>query len=493
MKSTFYLSLLFAAFLIPRPGSAIDAVISSASFKSPQAGKGYFEIYLYVLGNTVQFLPLENGRVQAGLRISVTFSQGGVEVMNEEWKAYSQTYDLASPKNDLVEQRVFTLPYGAYLAEIKINDLNQIGNDYQYSTFVEFRYEDDKLQLSDIEPISSYKRDSSANNQFSKFGYVVQPKGLSFFSRKDSVLQFYAEAYHTDSIGTEFCMVRYALERDNNKGAQYGKFGVIKKIKCQAINALLLQLPIKELPSGNYKLVLEIRDINNNVLQKKSLFFQRSNPEYQEMVEGKADKFVKKSFVDTLSDEDVEYCLMALKPILKEPYDKQLPKILDSKDMGIKREFLLAYWLRVDPYTPAISWEMYMESARYADNAYAMGSKHGFNTDRGYVYLNYGKPDNVTSRQNDLDVFPYEIWEYYRLEKTNQSQVEFVFYNPNIAPDNLQLLHSNARGEVANVNWRQVVQRRGSNRTSPTSTMQNGNNTGNNNSNVNGTTNLWDD
>ena len=81
------------------------------------------------------------------------------------------------------------------------------------------------------------------------------------------------------------------------------------------------------------------------------------------------------------------------------------------------------------------------------------GFGYGFETARGSIYLRYGKPDEQIAEDKDNGAFPYEIWKYNKILKTGQTNVKFLFYNPDLAGSDFRLLHSTAHGEIHNKNW----------------------------------------
>lgn len=93
-----------------------------------------------------------------------------------------------------------------------------------------------------------------------------------------------------------------------------------------------------------------------------------------------------------------------------------------------------------------------MEVAKAVDKMYDGGFGYGFESDRGFIYMKYGRPDDMVMVDNDPSAPPYEIWIYNDFPKTKQTNVKFLFYEPNLGTD-YELLHSNARGEINNPQW----------------------------------------
>ena len=74
--------------------------------------------------------------------------------------------------------------------------------------------------------------------------------------------------------------------------------------------------------------------------------------------------------------------------------------------------------------------------------------------------MRYGNPSEIIPVDQDNGAFPYEIWLYNKIVKTNQVNVKFLFYNPDLAGGDFRLLHSTARGERNNPRWEPELYKR---------------------------------
>ena len=92
-----------------------------------------------------------------------------------------------------------------------------------------------------------------------------------------------------------------------------------------------------------------------------------------------------------------------------------------------------------------------MQKIMEIDKKFKSTLGYGFETDRGHIYLKYGAPNEIMREESDPGAPPYEIWRYNELG--DQQDVKFLFYNPNLAGNNYDLLHSNKRGELQNPQW----------------------------------------
>jgi GWxTD domain-containing protein len=88
----------------------------------------------------------------------------------------------------------------------------------------------------------------------------------------------------------------------------------------------------------------------------------------------------------------------------------------DQEEM-IKR--YLEFWKKKDPSPNTEENEIFNEYYRrivFANEKYSHYTE-GWKTDRGMVFILLGPPSNVDRHPFDYDSKPYEVWEYYDLNK----------------------------------------------------------------------------
>jgi GWxTD domain-containing protein len=156
-----------------------------------------------------------------------------------------------------------------------------------------------------------------------------------------------------------------------------------------------------------------------------------------------------------LSDKEKIAQQKALKQELKGVYKKWVDEdvrwiITDQEMQAFKSlgndeerdQFIENFWLRRNPNPDSPDNEFREEHyARiaYANEHFAAG-KPGWRTDRGHIYIAFGKPDNIDSHPSggsyerpmeegggNTSTFPFEIWHYRYLEGIGDNiDVEFV-------------------------------------------------------------------
>ena len=98
----------------------------------------------------------------------------------------------------------------------------------------------------------------------------------------------------------------------------------------------------------------------------------------------------------------------------------EIDHIKDAKTKEEKLKRYMEYWKKQDPTPSTEDNEVFNEYYRRVAYANAHFSHYvdGWKTDRGMVFILLGPPDNVERHPFDLDAKPYEVWEYYNLNKS---------------------------------------------------------------------------
>jgi GWxTD domain-containing protein len=426
--------------------SALDASITYATFKSPD--QPYIEVYLHVLGQSLVQQMTEDSLFYSKVEIFILFKQEEEIVKFDKFMLNSP---LESDTIDIYDLKRYALENGEYDLEVTVTDANNEVNKRVYKTKVEVDYKDEGLMQSDLELLGTVKADNS-DNPAVKNGYYMEALPFNFYHKNITELIFYNEVYNADkAIGDDY-LVRYFIEKVSGNGTTETMVIGNKKRKPEEISVLLYKLDISKLPSANYNLVVEIRNRVGELLSERKIFFQRSNP-YLDLEVAKtaplSDKFVSK-----LTKEELRYSLKAIAPLVRDAEVEVLNYLISNVDsLESQRRYLFTFWAIENPNSPGIAYEQYMAVARAVDRTYKSGFGYGFETDRGYTFMRYGKPNDVRRVDNDPSAPPYEMWVYENFPKTNQNRVKFIFYNPSLSPGDFRFLHSTARGEVNNPQW----------------------------------------
>jgi GWxTD domain-containing protein len=439
----------------------LQAYMSYTLFNSPVDGP-YIETYLSVYGPSIEYVKNENGNFQGGVEVTIIFRQGENIVSFDKYEVTSEEIadtSLTNFPNFLAQQR-YALKNGEYDMEFIIADLNREAKPFITTDPIVIDFPVENPVVSGIELISGYKK-ADTPGQLTKSGVDLYPYVFNFFPETVEDIMFYCELYNTDKAfgeGEKFVYNYYIESFETNNILT--EFNRSKVATASAVLPLMKDFNITQLPSGNYLLVVEIRNQQNEVVTSNQLFFQRSNPNIQFETEDLASVSTQGTFVDNMNNEDsLRQYIDFLMPIASEMDRIFISKQMEEADLTTLKQYFLNFWLGREPVIPETAWNHYHQQVRKVNAIYSTPNLQGYETDRGRIFLKYGPPNIVSESYNEPAAYPYEIWQYYTLGE-NQRNRKFVFYTIDIVTNDFQLVHSDAIGETANYRWQIEIHKR---------------------------------
>lgn len=104
--------------------------------------------------------------------------------------------------------------------------------------------------------------------------------------------------------------------------------------------------------------------------------------------------------------------------------DSEMKKMRKGKTAADKQKRFMEFWKSKDPSPATTRNEVMNEYYRridYANKNYSTQYTTGWKTDMGMVFIIFGLPNNVERHPYEMDRKPYEVWDYYELNR------QFVF------------------------------------------------------------------
>jgi GWxTD domain-containing protein len=233
----------------------------------------------------------------------------------------------------------------------------------------------DILIASDIlvDTVSTYLR---------KGNLRITPHPSHTFSERYENLYIYFEIYDiTPDSG--YLDIAYTIKDDAGTVVRQMPRRIEKKYVSQAINC---GFNITNLAPGSYHLTVMVHDETAQSTAQKETSFKIIKAEVKEI-----------TYEGMPYYDEIEYFISS------SDYDffKSLP------EEG-KKKYLKKFWQKLD-------YREIAERFEYADEHFQQGSASGSKTDRGRVYVKFGKPDDI-ERGAPIDYRegrPYEHWQYY--------------------------------------------------------------------------------
>lgn len=451
MKKIFF-TLLFLVFFGIK-NYALDVSVSTAVFDNIE--QSYVEVQFHFVGKTMRFKMKEDTlHWQASANVTILFKQGDKIV---QFDKYQLNGPISSAPQNFFDLKRYALAQGDYNIEIAIEDVWNPENKKNISLPLAVHFDKSKLEQSDIQLIKTFSQDT-ANSPLAKNGYIMQGLPFDFCDKNTEKLIVYNELYNSNKIVSEDFSVTYAIYDELNGTRSLPVFTQFKKLSPSAKNILFAQLDVKKVPSGNYFLNIEIRNKNKELLSQKQINFQRSNPYLNLAADGLDKVTLKEEFVEKLTPDTLRYSLKAIFCKMNGDESKILNDVIKANDAPTMRLNLFRYWVKKNPNNPEKAYRDYMKIARAIDRTYRSGFGYGFETDRGYVFMKYGRPDDITSQISSPDAAGYEVWSFNDFPFTKQTNVKFLFWDGD-GSGNMRILHSNALGEISDKNWKTKLYR----------------------------------
>lgn len=439
--------LLFGVFKV----KAINLDVSSYVFHGT---KSYAEVYLRVDAKTVQW-SIKNGKNEAAVEFLIYISNDKNDIVG-----YDKFILNSSNKDsiiDFIDVKRFALLSGEYTLKLEAFDFNNPDDKIELEQKILVSAPNTKVYTSDILLLGNVHQDSSSSSLV-RNGLYMEPLPYNYSSGKDDLINFYIEVYSSkQEVPTDYFMqytIMDGFKTNINSKQLLVKY---KKLSDTEVEPLVLSFPTSSIKSGDYHLLINIVDKQKNIIFSKSINFVKSNPEADIAFLDSYNENVENSFAQQIKAEDMDYILKAHFPITDQSQTATLHELLTTNRIKSQRHFVYKFWKSRNPSNPELAYNGYMEVAKAVDKKFYTNVGHGFQSDRGHIFLKYGKPSNVITVETELDAPPYEIWYYNSMPLTRQTNVRFLFFNKSLSHNDFHLLHSTCLSERSNPAWETIL------------------------------------
>ncbi|MCD6204793.1 MAG: GWxTD domain-containing protein [Candidatus Marinimicrobia bacterium] len=438
---------VFLLFTLTIATLAADFDLDYAVFRGDESND-IVEVYLMIPRNLFQFVPDDEGfRSNALVRVAFT-SDDSVRQM-KEWSFTDWTDDLQkiSASQKIPDIVTLTVPKGNYRIIAIVIDLNT-KKSFRQETDVDVRdFASNKLEMSDIQ-LSGQVSPTKDQNKFSKyFNYDIIPNASNVYGEHNAKVWAFCEIYNlkTGEGQQDVYQVQYAITDINGGIVQLNDWINKKKPGTSAVE--IKGVDITDIHSGLYQFQITVRDENANeeIVGSKRFYIAKNDQ----------DKFTAQSIKEVNLSSLSESELDALFDPLKYFANDKERRMFRKSNVDGKRTIIANFWETrdPDPSTPLNEAEyQYQQRKAYADLHFSSQQKEGWRTDRGRIYMIYGEPSEIERFPSSLETKPYQIWHYYEIE----GGIYFVFVDKT-GFGMLELVHSTARNELQDENWRRWI------------------------------------
>jgi GWxTD domain-containing protein len=374
----------------------VSFYIDSANFFDPESGASRLEVYYKVAYDHLQFIKETNGYRASFKALCVVYDQKGRQVTgdvlsNTQWV---KTYDETNSRQDFSQGRFpFSLTPGEYKLRVWIE-----GQHFGEIVSLETRatvpsFEDSTLMISDLLFVDEVISAEAGKEGPGKKELIVVPSIRGSYSDQAPQLSFYFEIYDliSDELTGAFYQVMLEVVDMNGEVALVDTSSLLRRAPLSVGRRTLVVTSLEE--EGKYFLRLRVGD-----------------PKTGRSAQGGKPFTLRWSNLGRV-DSNYEEAIEQLRYIAKEEEYKKL-KAADKKE---RKEVWLKFWADRDPTPGTPENEMkdeYYRRIEYANDHFSVVGP-GWKSDRGRIYIVYGRPDEIERHPMDIGLKPYEIWYYY--------------------------------------------------------------------------------
>ena len=488
-RITFILLALLTASTVFASEKHLTAQFGYSAFYLPENDQPYVETYLRFNAWSLNLVQDESGQYRATVEVTIVVSRN-------DTIAYVKKYDLHSPYASSAEADGFTffdlqrfaLTGGIYDLQLSLRDKGSDQPAYVFNDKLVVYFPKGALSMSNIQLMAS-ATPTEQENMLSRNGYDMVPYIDDFIPASVTQLHPYIEVYNIDKelVGGQY--VAYFAIEQKESGRRLAGYDTFVTRTAKQNDPIYATIDIASLPSGNYNLVAEVRNLKGETLKRRNMSFQRSNPGIDD--DALTETRVATSFAGAITDETkLNYYLDALYPIASPDEVTIARQMIKGSSLAEKQSFFYHFWLRRDMLEPEKQWNNYLTRLEYVEENYSYPKTPGYMTDRGRVYLQYGPPDHIRDEKNfvgalyvqnspdddnyvvgtnrvnsiiptkptnqgHIHYLPYQLWRYNHMDNDYPNRV-FLFWDE-FRSGYYRLLNSNARGEIRTPNWERML------------------------------------
>jgi len=453
----------------------IEAVTGYRLFytKQSQLYNPYIELYWQIAPASVQFSTADSNNIIAKIKTTITITDStGKTIKKDDYllqtNAARNINDAYSQK--IIEMQRYILPEGKIRITIQLKDMLNEDNSYQYQdSFIVTKINNQAIisqpQLLD----TNYK--FNGQNIFTKNGNIQIPLCADFVDASRGVMRTYTEIFIPDKqkLSTEKLIVHAYISK-KQLGSPIYKLDYHDTLDIANITPVYNNIAIEKLPSGNYYYNITVSQ-DGNRLSTAHLFFQCINTTLKKDTTTKSKQSdtistdiqvldLSTTFVSKYTLPQLKAILKMIKPISTSLENNTIENFITRPDETYIRYFIYNFWKARNAVNPKQEWEKYTQTIKEVNKQFGYARVPGYETERGIIYLKYGKPDEMVTVMNDPGTEPYEIWTYNTLPHQSTGGM-LLFYRPGFMLGDFRVLHSNIRGELRNTNWRGALYKDG--------------------------------
>lgn len=361
------------------------------NYKTEGSAATRVDVFVQVPFNSLQFIKDGTGfKAEYTVTVSV-YSKEKENLLTEKlWseKITSQDFDQTHSRSNFnLSLKSFSLTPGEYVFVISVEDKDSRKKSSYDANFKVKAFEN-KIDISDLLFIGNKMTVDGKEKVFPNISKII--------STAEGKISVYAEVYADSAT---LVLLKYYVSSKE-------KISILEKTSekdlHQGINRITIETDSITLPLDNYVFTLVVEDLNSST---KATF----NKGFFSRLEG---------VPPSITNVD-----KAIAQLIYLATTAELDSIKEAKTSEARLEKFLNFWKSKDPNKATPENEAFNEYYRRVEytNIHFTHYTEGWKSDMGMVYIILGAPNSVDRHPFEYDSKPYEVWEYYQINR------QFIF------------------------------------------------------------------
>ena len=473
-----WLGLLIFSFFITFHTYAIEAVVAHTTFYLPdtakQGFKPYIELVWQINPRSLHYVRSVKNTLSSIITTDIIF-RTDTGIMRED------RYDMQTPPKEnekdvlamnMLRLHRYGLPAGKITLQFSLTDITDTTNRFVYTDTFTIMPPGSAF-YSGIQLLDTVYP-ATGNNIFQKNNEEQIPMSTNFLGDDKRFLKYYFELYNSSLIPTdEYPLIQHTFISQRENDAALMRFSKYDTIKPNTVLPCQGSFKITTLTSGNYYINVTLVNRLHRQIAVSSQFYQRYNKSPEKLPDDTAQNKpalnvenvtvldLNKTFIGKYNFAQVRSILKMLIPVTDQTGYQTIKGFLKKPDELYMRYFIYNYFAGINKKDPTAAWLDYIVKVKEVKKLFDAAGTPGYETDRGLIYMRYGKPTQRIKVDNEVGTNPYEVWMYDKLVQTgSQATVgngTFLFYKPEGSLSDYTLLHSTVPGEIRNPKWRDLL------------------------------------
>lgn len=395
MKTLFSLVVVFCLALYPQVENANTKIQNQPgyyqdflNFYSGNSPVTRIDIFIQVPYSEVQFVLSGNNFIaNYAISISVYNESKDKLFVEKTWseKLEAKDFEQTTSKNNFnLSMRSFDLNPGKYLVRTSVEDKESSRNYVSENVFL-VRDMTSGFAVSDILILAKGVPETGDKK--------ILPNVSRNVSVSKTGIPVFFEVYSNTSRDVK---IEYSILDDDKKIVSRN---LENRLVDSGTTQIFYSFKDTTLPLGTYSIYVSVNGDGGEELGKVTKVFNSRWAGIPSVIQD-LDKAIQQMVYIATEDE--------------------LDQIKDAKTKDEKVRRYLEYWKKKDPVPESEENEIFNEYYRRVEysNKNFTHYTEGWRTDRGMVFIILGPPNNVDRHPFDYDAKPYEIWEYYTLNRS---------------------------------------------------------------------------